>query len=430
MNDKGDESAFAVLFLAFFFDITRIYFYVGISLGGLTLDQSLLDRLTDGREDIWDVVVVLGWALNEGDIVLLGEGLAFLEADLSFGLLAVDFVANYDFAHGFRLGFIDLLDPVLEIIEGFSFGDWVDKYHSSGSFVVGFSDGLKPFLAGGIPDLHFDFDAIDIDGFDFKIDADGGHVGHFILLVDVAEEDVGLADCCVSDYHQLYQVVVFFLISALGHNDYSKTTEIMRFSFHHQSFKLEWHIFEWIFAIVRRDLSMIGISMEAARFGSIVSWWHSWCSLWLVILAVDICSCSRSSKVESYLRGCLLHRYWVFGERLCSFGSSIFYSFLFRIALRTLNLFWFLVCHCTLLLTFFAFTACLSNFSIVLYFIWLERVGFTMRHSSVLFFRFRDFSLPWIFPHGASLSNKQTLPDSEEVHQQNSESNWSWFLDK
>ena len=52
MNDKGDESAFAVLFLSFFFDITRIYFYVGISLGGLTLDQSLLDRLTDGREDI------------------------------------------------------------------------------------------------------------------------------------------------------------------------------------------------------------------------------------------------------------------------------------------------------------------------------------------------------------------------------------------
>ena len=69
-------------------------------------------------------------------------------------------------------------------------------------------------------------------------------MGHFVLLVDVAEEDVGLADCCVSDYHQLYQVVVFFLISALGHNDYSKTTEIMRFSFHHQSFKLECHIFE------------------------------------------------------------------------------------------------------------------------------------------------------------------------------------------
>lgn len=162
---------------------------------------------------------------------------------MSFGLLAVDFVANYDFAHRLGLGFVDLLDPVLEIIEGFSFGDRVDEYHSCGSFVVGFSDGFKPFLAGGIPDLHFDFDAIDIDGFDFKINADGSHVGHFILFVNVAEEDVGLADCCVPDYHQFYQVVVFFLISALGHNDYSKTTEIMRFSFYHQHFKLECHIF-------------------------------------------------------------------------------------------------------------------------------------------------------------------------------------------
>ena len=48
-----------------------------------------------------------------------------------------------------------------------------------------------------------------------------------------------------------------------------------------------------------------------------------------------------------------------------------------------------------------------------------------MRHSSVLFFQFRDFSLPWIFPHGATSSNNQTIPDSEAVHQQNSESNWS-----
>ena len=69
-------------------------------------------------------------------------------------------------------------------------------------------------------------------------------MGHFVLFVDVAEEDVGLADCRVPDYYQFYQVVVFFLISALGHNDYSKTTEIMRFSFHHQPFKLESHIFE------------------------------------------------------------------------------------------------------------------------------------------------------------------------------------------
>lgn len=122
--------------------------------------------------------------------------------------------------------FVDLLDPVLEVVKGLAVGDAVDQNDSCCSLVVGFGDCFESFLTGRVPDLHFDFDAIDIDGFDFEVDADSGHVAHLILLVDVTQKDVGLANGRVSDDDQFHQVVVLLFVSSLSHNNY-KLTEIV-----------------------------------------------------------------------------------------------------------------------------------------------------------------------------------------------------------
>ena len=119
-----------------------------------------------------------------------------------------------------------MFDPVLEVVKGFPIGDAVDEDHSGCTFVVGFCDGFEPLLAGGVPYLHFDFDAVDIDGFDFEVDSDGGNVGHFILLVDVPEKYVSFAHRGITNDNQFYQVIVFLFVPALRHNNY-KLTEIV-----------------------------------------------------------------------------------------------------------------------------------------------------------------------------------------------------------
>ena len=219
-------SALAVLLVALLLDVVGVYLDVAVPLGGFALDQSLLDGLPNGIEYLADVVVILGRALHKVHPVLLGQTLALLETHLALGLLAVNLVPNDDLAHRFRLRFIDLFDPVLEVVKGLAVGDTVDEDDTRCTFVVGFGDGFEPFLAGRIPYLHFDFDAVDIDGFDFEVDADGGDVRHFVLLVDVAQEDVGFPDCGVPNDDQLDQVVVLLFVPSLSHNNY-KLTEIV-----------------------------------------------------------------------------------------------------------------------------------------------------------------------------------------------------------
>ena len=92
-----------------------------------------------------------------------------------------------------------MLDPVLKVIEGFSLSDRVDQNYPSCSFVVRLCDGFESLLACGVPYLHLDFDSIDIDGLDFKVDANGGDMRHLVLLVDVSEENVSFSDRSVSD---------------------------------------------------------------------------------------------------------------------------------------------------------------------------------------------------------------------------------------
>jgi hypothetical protein len=52
-------------------------------------------------------------------------------------------------------------------------GHIVDKQDAHGPAVVGSGDGAEALLAGGIPDLQLDALAIQLDGSDLEVDADG-----------------------------------------------------------------------------------------------------------------------------------------------------------------------------------------------------------------------------------------------------------------
>ncbi len=84
-------------------------------------------------------------------------------------------------------------------MKGFLICNRINEDNTSGAFIIGLGDGFKALLSSSIPNLHFDFDAVDVDSFDFEVDAYGGDVGHFIFLIDVTEEYIGFANSSVAD---------------------------------------------------------------------------------------------------------------------------------------------------------------------------------------------------------------------------------------
>ena len=76
-----------------------------------------------------------------------------------------------------------------------------DKYEDDCfcSLVDGSSEVSKSLLSGRVPNLQFDAVALEVDGLHLEVDADGGHVGLVVVCVDVAQQQVGLADCGVAD---------------------------------------------------------------------------------------------------------------------------------------------------------------------------------------------------------------------------------------
>jgi hypothetical protein len=56
-------------------------------------------------------------------------------------------------------------------------GDVVDEQNAHGAAVVSGGDGAEALLAGGVPDLQLYALAVELDGADLEVDADGGDEG-------------------------------------------------------------------------------------------------------------------------------------------------------------------------------------------------------------------------------------------------------------
>ena len=65
--------------------------------------------------------------------------------------------------------------------------------------------------------MHFDFYSIDVNGFDFKIDPNGGNMSDFVFFVGISQENVGLSYCGVANDDNLDEIIVLFLLSSFSH---------------------------------------------------------------------------------------------------------------------------------------------------------------------------------------------------------------------
>lgn len=72
-------------------------------------------------------------------------------------------------------------------------GDVVDEEDAHGAAVVGGGDGAEALLTGCVPDLELDALAVQLDGTDLEVDADGRDEGRRERVFAEAQQAAGLA---------------------------------------------------------------------------------------------------------------------------------------------------------------------------------------------------------------------------------------------
>ena len=168
---------------------------------------------------------VEGGRLDEGQVVLLGEGHGLVGLD-GAEVPQVGLVAD-EHDDDVGLGVVaELLEPALDVLEGGVLGDVVDEEGADGAAVVGRGDGAVALLAGGVPDLGLDGLALGLDGLGGELDADGRLGLEVELVAGEAGEEVGLADAGVADEDDLEQIVVLFIYSGRHSVDSNKARSV------------------------------------------------------------------------------------------------------------------------------------------------------------------------------------------------------------
>ena len=119
--------------------------------------------------------------------MLFGQCLPSLTLDLFVLVRNIRFVGDQDFLH-IGLGMsLNLLQPVLDVVESGHFSTVIDQQDAHGALVVRLCNGAESFLASGVPHLELDRLVENFDGLDPEIYADGGHVGGWELVIREAQ---------------------------------------------------------------------------------------------------------------------------------------------------------------------------------------------------------------------------------------------------
>lgn len=120
------------------------------TLVGSLRDSELEVAACHAHEEILNIEAVLGTGLEEGDVLLVGEGLTFIILDhaliFEIRLVSDDYLVNF-----FVTVLLDLTEPVLDVVEGLLVGDIIDKDVTVSSAVVRLGDGTEALLASSIP---------------------------------------------------------------------------------------------------------------------------------------------------------------------------------------------------------------------------------------------------------------------------------------
>lgn len=111
-----------------------------------------VDLVAELCEQLLNVGAILGTNLHEVHVVFGGQFLSLFCLYLPLGR-QIWLVADEEFDDVGGRVLVDLLDPVLYVLEGLLVGNGVSEYDSYGSPVISLVDVLVPLLSGSVPDL-------------------------------------------------------------------------------------------------------------------------------------------------------------------------------------------------------------------------------------------------------------------------------------
>lgn len=157
-----------------------------------------LDLASHRKERLLDVGQRQRRGFKEGDVECIGKLLRSGVLDNLF-VSQVGLVADQQLHHPTSSVAVNLLQPLLDVVEQLLVSDVVYNDDAVSATVVGGSNGTEPLLASGIPDLQLDGLTIQLDRTDLEVNTDGQNVVRSVRVVGEPEQQGRLANTGVTD---------------------------------------------------------------------------------------------------------------------------------------------------------------------------------------------------------------------------------------
>lgn len=126
------------------------------------------------EEEFVYIRTCLGRCLKEVETVLLCQGCTSLRCDRSVGQVIL--VGHEDFTYTTAGMLVNLLQPVLDVVECCFLRAVIHQYDSHCSLIIRLRDCSESFLPCRIPHLQLYSLVPHRNGLDLKVNTDGGHV--------------------------------------------------------------------------------------------------------------------------------------------------------------------------------------------------------------------------------------------------------------
>jgi len=103
---------------------------------------------------------------------------------------------------------LNVSDPVPDVVEGLLIGDIVHEQDSHGTSVVGSSNGSEALLSSSIPNLQFYALALQVNGSDLEVNANGCDEAGRERVIRETQEQAAFANTTVSNEKKLDKIVI------------------------------------------------------------------------------------------------------------------------------------------------------------------------------------------------------------------------------
>jgi len=142
----------------------------------------VLDLTRHGEKGLFHIDRRLGRSLKKFDPEAVRKLLPLLRADDAF-VFEIALVTDQQLVHILGRVAINLVEPLLHVLEAFVVCHVVDYDNTVCTAVVGRGNGPETLLAGGIPDLQLDCLAIQFDGANLEVNANGRYVRFSVGII-------------------------------------------------------------------------------------------------------------------------------------------------------------------------------------------------------------------------------------------------------